>query len=534
MSLPDLQCHPVDDKQHPCIQHHSPYGFMSAFLRLVFIWAKMHKGIAAKFSAIIESSYVISYLEKTLQSPRSVGETLDRHFSRFEHIVLYYIVKIYQQVAQQTESCHQYSKLYHSIALLLFTSLHPGDEHIAHDLMSTVLFNTEYLVEGRIGDPEAVELAELLKVTDKDVTPKPQHQSLHGKEPNRGVLLRDAYSNLPSIRACYMTSFNDMMVAVARSRSKFLMIPCEIESHLLTEFTGALVPMDWTFLPLLQLYNQASKAELMGASMENLPGNYVMGITNTLRMIFMLETWRPDSINHISMAAKITRLMCVFLTGNDVFLEDTVHYYLSVLLRIYTQSDYLDKLDFNVPIPGVASFYDLYVVLLTQYGAVSFGDPIFASFLLLPLQQKYSVELKKAVWVEHQEVIRSLGMPIQECIVPVERFLTPQESNLEAIQMYMFALMSGLVRQSWSPILYLIAVHHVNGFLFDTKMNKTQQLMKAQYQMLKQVLDMKNQEVQQHLLLYRTINKDSFAGFDMFTELPAERQQLLQSIQQNQ
>ncbi|XP_070582281.1 RNA polymerase II-associated protein 1-like [Ptychodera flava] len=110
-SLPDLRCHPLDERQHPCIQEHSPFGFMAAYIRLVYIWSKMHKGIAAKFSALIESCYVTSYLEKTCQSMRSAGETLNRHFSRFEHIVLYYIVKFTskwpsrQKVVTSTLNC---------------------------------------------------------------------------------------------------------------------------------------------------------------------------------------------------------------------------------------------------------------------------------------------------------------------------------------------------------------------------------------------------------------------------------------------
>ncbi|XP_070532980.1 RNA polymerase II-associated protein 1-like [Ptychodera flava] len=400
--------------------------------------------------------------------------------------------------------------------------------------MSTVIFTTDYLVEGRIGDPEAVELAELLKVSETSTETTAsgfETSNIRSKEPNRGVLLRDAYNNLPSIRACYMTHFGDMVNTVAKSRSKFMVIPHEIESHLLPDFTGALVPMDWMFLPLLQLYNQANQAELMGKSMENLPGHYVTGVTNCLRMIYMLETWRPDSVCQVTMAAKITRLMCVFLTGNDLFLEDTVHYYLLALLKLYTQPAYMDKLDFNVPIPGVASFYDLYIVVLTQYGAVSFGDPLFASFVLLPLQQAYNTQLKKAVWGEHQEVIRSLRIQITQSIVPLERYLTPQETHTELLQMYLSALGSGFVRQMWSPVLYLVAVHHVSGFLFST-VNKTDQvLVKTQFRMLKHVLAMKNKEVQHHLLHYWGFNRESPTGFDLYEEIPANRRGVLQSLQ---
>ena len=47
--------------------------------------------------------------------------------------------------AQQSESVHQYSILYHSTALVLLTCLQPGHEHYVHDLLSTVLFHTAFL-----------------------------------------------------------------------------------------------------------------------------------------------------------------------------------------------------------------------------------------------------------------------------------------------------------------------------------------------------------------------------------------------------
>ena len=46
-------------------------------------------------------------------------------------------------------------------------------------------------------------------------------------------------------------------------------------------------------------------------------------------------------------------------SGSDLFLNSKVHDYVSVLLRIYTNSTKLAKLDFNSPIPGLTSFYDL-------------------------------------------------------------------------------------------------------------------------------------------------------------------------------
>ena len=55
-----------------------------------------------------------------------------------------------------------------------------------------------------------------------------------------------------------------------------------------------------------------------------------------------------------------------------------------------------------------------YMLLLEQFEAVSFGDSLFACYLLLPLQQKHDLLLRKAVWGEHVGVLRALFVPIKQ------------------------------------------------------------------------------------------------------------------------
>lgn len=71
-------------------------------------------------------------------------------------------------------------------------------------------------------------------------------------------------------------------------------------------------------------------------------------------------------------------------------------------------------MDLNVPPPGLASFQDLYLALLTQYEAVSFGDRLFGCWLLLPLQRRYSATMKLAVFGEHVGMLRSLGVTLEQ------------------------------------------------------------------------------------------------------------------------
>ena len=55
---------------------------------------------------------------------------------------------------------------------------------------------------------------------------------------------------------------------------------------------------------------------------------------------------------------------------------------------------------------------------------MSYGDHLFACFILLPLQQRFSVQLRKMVWKEHPTVIRILSLPIAEVLYVRSRVLT--------------------------------------------------------------------------------------------------------------
>ncbi len=51
----------------------------------------------------------------------------------------------------------------------------------------------------------------------------------------------------------------------------------------------------------------------------------------------------------------------LFVSGNDLFLDSDIHIYLEAILKIYCQPNHLLRMDFHQPIPGLASFDDLWV-----------------------------------------------------------------------------------------------------------------------------------------------------------------------------
>lgn len=219
---------------------------------------------------------------------------------------------------------------------------------------------------------------------------------------------------------------------------------------LLPEVRGPTLPSDWPFLPLISLYNKVTGAEKQWAVVRSFPEDLVSIITRSLQWILLLETWRPRILQGISAAAKLARLMCVFLTGNDLFLEGAVHCYTAALLSLYCHSKVLGSLNLDAPLPGLASFYDLYVSLLEHFEGVSFGDPLFGVFVLLPLQRRFSVQLRLAVFGEHVSTLRALGVPLQQV-------------GLTCIPVWTVCLITGNVFVSLSSFLH-----------FHAKLNKKQ------------------------------------------------------------
>ena len=67
---------------------------------------------------------------------------------------------------------------------------------------------------------------------------------------------------------------------------------------------------------------------------------------------------------------------------------------------------------------------DRYKALLEQFSASSYGDHLFCCFILLPLQQKQPVALRRLLWEENPQVLRFLSIPLDKvcmCTVAIKR-----------------------------------------------------------------------------------------------------------------
>lgn len=104
------------------------------------------------------------------------------------------------------------------------------------------------------------------------------------------------------------------------------------------------------------------------------------------------------------MTFRITRLATVFLAGSgnlafnlnahsnrkkisenifpDLFFDPLIHHLLELSVSDLLAESGCPK--FNDPIPGLDSFREFYSQLVEQFQAVSYGNDLFALFILLP------------------------------------------------------------------------------------------------------------------------------------------------------
>lgn len=507
----------------------SPFPILTAVLNLVCSICNIHKGLVSKFSFILKYKGLQNYFLKTTESPTPAVTSSSNWLLRHEYHFQYFMLSLLYKVASMSPEQSHYAYIFHSVSLNLLSRLLPGSEHLAHRILTTFAFNPIFMPEGSAGGPQAADLSDILHITSEGNPTPPGSAAVASESPSRGVLLEQAFKDLPSIQSCYLTHFSHMTQALNHSRVVYQEKTCFIQSAMLPEARGPILPFDWPFLPLINLYNKVTNAEIKGRIVNSLPPDLVNRVARNLQWIFLLETWRPGCLQCVPLAAKLARLACVFLTGSDLFLEAPVHAYMATLTVLYSQPKHMESLKLDVPLPGLASFYDFYMDLLEQFEGVSFGDPLFGTFVLLPLQRRFSVQLKQALFGEHVNSLRSLYVPLKEFPVRLDLYTAPPEDNLNLLRLYFRTLVTGALRKTWCPVLYVVALAHVNSFIFSQD-HVTEEVDAARKSMLRKTNLLVDESLRKHLLYFKQQSRDSPLGFEMYDALPLLRQKYLELV----
>ncbi|XP_050544782.1 RNA polymerase II-associated protein 1 [Daktulosphaira vitifoliae] len=217
---------------------------------------------------------------------------------------------------------------------------------------------------------------------------------------------------------------------------------------LITELNSVL-PKDWLFLPIIKVH----ETEFFKSSKE---GECL--IKEALANILFMEKHYSDICEQTPISARYCRVACTFMCGRRGTLFHEVKSVLNQIWHIYAQKN--NSLSFKDPIPGIESFYEFYKTLCEHYVGVSYSDTVFGAYIMLPLQMKHNVELRKLVWSEI-ELPETINID-QEHLdrVPLNNYIHPVETNEELLQMYTKA--RGLRRKM---IMYQIAMSHLKQIM---------------------------------------------------------------------
>ncbi|KAI1895656.1 hypothetical protein AGOR_G00108470 [Albula goreensis] len=189
----------------------SPLPLLTGLCCLIHTVTSIHRGITRKFSSLLLSESMLGYMQACCQA-MSILSHSSIWLLRHEHQLLYLLLKLAHKLVPIDTEVAKHASLFHEVAVAMISWLLPGSEHLAHDLLATIVFSKDFIPEGCCGGPEAAELSEL---------------QLQGSSSPAalGPLLRDACTHLPSLRGCYLSHLAHLEPQVLRSRTLTLAAP---------------------------------------------------------------------------------------------------------------------------------------------------------------------------------------------------------------------------------------------------------------------------------------------------------------------
>ncbi len=231
---------------------------------------------------------------------------------------------------------------------------------------------------------------------------------------------------------------------------------------------------DWIYIPIMKIIQESQKlkrdesktSELVNLNSEK---NCEM-ILDTLKFIYLCEFNRSDYMKQMPITIRLVNLLNIYLTDTSIYLDKNISFYLYILLINYVNSKDIEKLTFNMKIPGLISFYDYYQNLLKNFDSESFGDSLFAHYVLIPIQQYCPLNLRYLLWSEYLHVFKFIRFDLNlEFLLPYDNYLQPNETDFNLIQLYAQALLNdeSLNMIKNSQFAYIIAIKHVNAYLYD-------------------------------------------------------------------
>ena len=389
--------------------------------------------------------------------------------------------------------------LWARLAFFLLPFTRVGQEHLAVELVTRVLMSPELL---QADTP-------LLQISTVELSDSVVEECVVN-------LAQDLADHLASIRATYHKALIKVLGGeslLQQSRLQLEQQVGQVENWQVSFFDESAMPVDWVYLPVLLAHQNQHEWQQCD-------------LVNTLRWVHAQETWFQTAT--LTPTAHLARLMTALLADAQLCRDAIPRRLLSSLLQRLTRVEMLGRLDLNIPVPGLHSFYDLFVELLLQYSASSFGETVFGNVVLLPTAQRHPVHFRRALWSEHSAALRALRLAPADLLAPLSEWLNPRENQPAMVRLYTEALLSGIITADRTPLLFLIALHHANGFLYDQSPKPPPEEVELRDMLWHRVAQLRECPLRQYLLLYRFC--DSHGALQFYDTLPPTRSRLLERL----
>lgn len=329
--------------------------------------------------------------------------------------------------------------LYHEVSLALVAACPPGFQHEHLRLLKTIVFAPRFAC----AESSAVRI-----LSDEDV-PVTELESVTGHSVPLATFTKLDGSRLSSVERTYVNLFdldpnqsNDSRVSLTRRKRP-------------------LFPCDWVYLPVDSL-----------CCLEESPGSYDRDhVLSCLHWAGHLLQLRHRFMRAFPPLVHFTRLASVFLAGPELFLDMDIQAAMLSLLRLLEQTKTLCRTQRHLDLkdwPGLPPFSDFFPRLLEQYVGESYGDAVFACWLLVPLQAACDPHFRKLLFAENPEGLAMTRIRPHQSVIPLSRFLEPPEQNEILLETYLKHLLSGRLDRSRSPLLHTVAEQSVARYVHST------------------------------------------------------------------
>ena len=116
-----------------------------------------------------------------------------------------------------------------------------------------------------------------------------------------------------------------------------------------------LLPSDWIYLPIIFLFEKYFNGECGNVSSSS--SSIIQMVVRPLEAIYIISSLHPDWFFRVEPAHHFCRLACIFLAGNDLFLDADISAYLWPILRATCSAE--RALNLSKSIQGVEDFSTL-------------------------------------------------------------------------------------------------------------------------------------------------------------------------------